>query len=180
MAVIGDANGIAAVVRSDDETAQKLIAAAVAEWRAAGARVVGVIAEPHGLPDRTCGAGSLRDIASGKSWQIYLETAPSATTCHLDADGVQAACRGILDQIAESDLVVVSKFGKLEAARGGLMPAIEAAMEAGKPVLTTVSERHREAWREFAPDAAEVVADPAAIRRWWQTARKIPAAHVSV
>ncbi len=178
MAVTGDANRIAAVVRSDDETAQTLIAAAVAEWRAAGARVVGVIAEPHGLPERTCRAGSLRDIASGKSWQIYLETAPSHTTCHLDADGVQAASRGIIGQIAESDLVVISKFGKLEAGRGGLVPALAAAIEAGKPVLTTVSERYRDAWHAFAPDATEVAADPAAIRTWWRGVRKVPAVHL--
>lgn len=176
--MIGDANRIAAVVRSDDETAQALIAAAVAEWRDAGARVVGVLAEPHGLPDRTCRAGSLRDIASGESYQIYLETAPSHTSCHLDADGVQAACRGILDQIGDGDLVVISKFGKLEATRGGLVPALEAAVGAGKPVLTTVSERHREAWHAFAPDATEVAADPAAIRAWWEGVRKIPAAHL--
>ncbi|MGH7071521.1 MAG: DUF2478 domain-containing protein [Acetobacteraceae bacterium] len=168
-------NKTAAVVRSDDETAQALIAAAVAEWRAAGAKVVGVIAEPHGLPDRACRAGSLRDIASGKSYQIYLEAAPSHTSCHLDANGVQAACRGLLDQIAASDLVVISKFGKLEAARGGLVPALEAAIGAGKPVLTTVSERHRDAWHAFASDASDVAADPAAVRGWWEAVQATPA-----
>lgn len=170
-------NKTAAVVRSDDETAQTLIAAAVAEWRAAGAKVVGVIAEPHGLPDRTCGAGSLRDIASGRSYQIYLEEAPGHTSCHLDAEGVQAACRGLLDQIAASDLVVISKFGKLEAARGGLVPALEAAIGAGKPVLTTVSERHRGAWRAFASDAIDVAADPAAVRAWWEATRRMVASN---
>lgn len=161
----------AAVVRTDDTTSQALFAAAVADWRAAGAKVVGVISEAHGLPDRTCRAGVLRDIVSGRPYQIYLETAPSQTSCHLDAAGVDAACAELLDQIATSDLVVLSKFGKLEAARGGLAPAFAAAIAAGKPILTTVSEKHRDAWRTFAPDAIELTAEVAALRAWWETTR---------
>ncbi len=170
-----DPNRIAAVVRTDDESAQALIAATVAEWRAGGAKVVGVIAEPHGLPGRTCRAGTLRDITSSRTYRMYLETAPSHTSCHLDAEGVQAACRGLLEQIAMSDLVVLSKFGKLEAAGGGLAPAFEAAMSAGKPVLTTVSEKHRDAWHAFARDAIDLNAEPRALRAWWESAGKIPA-----
>lgn len=166
-------NRIAAVVRTDDENAQALIGATVAEWRAAGAKVVGVIAEPHGLPDRTCRAGTLRDIASDRPYRMYLETAPSHTSCHLDAEGVAEACQGILEQIAASDLVVLSKFGKLEAAAGGLAPAFEAAMTAGKPVLTTVSEKHRDAWRAFAPEASDLAADPVALRAWWKATRRL-------
>lgn len=164
-------NRTAAVVRTDDATSQPLIAAAVAGWRASGAKVVGVISEGHGLPDRTCRAGILRDIASGRPYPIYLETAPSHTSCHLDAVGVDAACATILDQIVACDLVVLSKFGKLEAARGGLAPAFEAAIAAGKPVLTTVSEKHRDAWRTFAPGAIELAAEAAALRAWWDAAR---------
>lgn len=113
----------AAVIGSDGASIQALLAAAVADWRRTGARVVGVLAETHGLPDRTCGAGILRDVTSGTAYSIYLETVPSHTSCHLDAAGVEAACRAILDQIAGSELVVLSKFGKLEAMGRGLLPA---------------------------------------------------------
>ncbi len=73
----------------------------------------------------------------------------------------------VLGQIPDSDVVVLSKFGKLEAAGGGLAPAFAAAIAAGKPVLTTVSELHRDAWQRLAPDAVRLPADPAAIRDWW-------------
>ena len=157
---------IAAVVGTDGTDAQTLFAGVAAGWRASGIGVVGVIAETHGLPGRTCGAGILRDIASGTPYRIYLETPPGNTSCHLDAAGVEAASAALRDQIRTSDLVVLSKFGKLEAARRGLADAFEAALAAGKPVLTTVSGKHRDAWRAFAPDAAVLEADEAAIQAW--------------
>jgi hypothetical protein len=162
---------IATVVGADSAAIQALLATAAAQWRAAGVKVAGVTAETHGLPDRTCSAGLLRDVVSGTPFPIYLEIPPSDTSCHLDADGVEAACAATRALIPASDLVVLSKFGKLEAMQRGLLPAFEAAMAAGKPVLTTVSEKHRAAWHAFAPDAVLVAADSAAIETWWRAVR---------
>lgn len=159
---------IAAVVGADSTTTQSLLAAAAARWRRAGARVVGVIAEPHNLPDRSCAAGYLRDIASGKSFTMYLEAAPNGTSCHLDAAGVEAACDELRDQLAACDVVVLSKFGKLEAMHKGLAAAFDAAIAAGKPILTSVSEKHRDAWRAVAPDAVELAADDMTLQAWWR------------
>lgn len=161
---------IAVVVGADGATTQALFAAMVAGWRASGARIAGVIAEAHNLPDRTCSAGYLRDIASGTPYPMFLETAPANTSCHLDAGGVESACAAVLDQLPTSDLVVLSKFGKLEAARGGLAAAFEAAIAAGKPLLTTVSAKHREAWEAVAPGAIPLTDEPA-IQAWWRAMR---------
>ena len=158
---------IAVVQGADSESIQKLLAAVVADWRVGGIRVTGVTAEAHGLPDRTCSAGLLRGIGSGDQFPIYLETAPPGTSCHLDAQGVEAACASIIDQIANSDLVVLSKFGKLEAMRKGLFPAFEAAIAAGRPVMTAVSAKHRSAWQAFAPNATYLEADKSALTDWW-------------
>jgi hypothetical protein len=163
------ASSIATIVGTDDADVQALLAKSVVHWRAAGANVVGLIAETHGLPDRTCRAGFLRDIVSGKPFSIFRETPPSHTSCHLDAAGVEAACAELLGQIPASDLVVLSKFGKLEAGQAGLASAFEAAIAAGKPVLTTVSGKHRDAWRAFAPDAIYLDADAASLDRWRNT-----------
>jgi hypothetical protein len=130
-------------------------------------KVVGVLAETHGIPGRTCGAGILRDIASGKPYSIYREIVPSMTTCHLDASGVEAACANLQDQISGCDLVVLSKFGKLEAMNQGLADAFVAARASGKPVLTSVSGKHRGAWHTFMPGATLLAADNAAIEAWW-------------
>ena len=76
--------------------------------------------------------------------------------------------------IPAADVVVLSKFGKLEAAGGGLAPAFRAAAEAGKPVLTSVSGKQRDAWRGFVPDAAELAADGAALAGWWRAVGGTP------
>ncbi len=163
---------IGTVIGPDSFAIQALFTAKAAEWRAAGLKVVGLIGEAHALPDRTCTAGTLRDIVTGKSFSMYLETPPKDTSCHLDSEGVESACASLLGQIAASDVVVLSKFGKLEAQHGGLAAAFDAAFAAGKPVLTTVSGKHRDAWREFAPSAVTMAADKQAIQDWWQTAHR--------
>lgn len=157
---------IATVVGADSVKIQVLLAAMAAEWRASGVSVAGVIAEPHGLPSVVCSAGILREISSGRPHTIYLDIVPS-DTCHLDASGVEHACESVLAHIATSDLVILSKFGKLEASGAGLAKAFKAAVAAGKPVLTTVSAKHRRAWRAFAPDAIDLSADKDDLQRWW-------------
>jgi hypothetical protein len=130
-----------------------------------------LLAETPDLPDGVCGVGILRDITSGKSFSIRLDVAPKGTSCQLDAAGVTAACSYLLGQIATSDLVVLSKFGKLEAMGLGLAAAFEAAIAARKPLLTTVSGLHRDAWRTFVPDASELASEEAAVFSWWEGCR---------
>jgi nucleoside-triphosphatase THEP1 len=163
------ASKVAAIVGGDGTPTQALLSDAVATWRAAGVKVGGVIAETHGIPDRTCGAGLLRDIATGQPYKIYFLTAPSNTSCHLDPSGVEAAGDGLLEQLKDSDVIVLSKFGKLEAMHQGLASVFDAAVAAGKPVLTTVSEKQRDAWRTYAPDAATLPPDAHALQAWWQS-----------
>lgn len=158
----------AAIVGSDSRTVQNMFAAVAGDLRTEGLCVVGVVSEAHGLPDRTCAAGFLRDIASRAQFSIYLQDAPRQTSCHLDESGIDAACLQLVPQIPGCDLLIISKFGKSEAGGGGLTSAFEAAIKAQKPILTSISELHLAAWRAFAPDAADVPCDGSAIRRWWE------------
>lgn len=158
---------IAAVTGGRSAAAQPLFAALVAGWQAEGTKVAGVIAEPHGPMDRTCTAGVLRDIISGEAFQIHLDAPPAGTSCDIDAAGVESACQSVLENLPTSDLVVLSKFGKLESMHAGLAPAFQTAIAMRKPVLTTVSERHLDAWRSLAPQSILLPADEAAVRAWW-------------
>lgn len=160
------AGNIAVIHGADTASVQTLFADTVKELRARGVRVAGVIAHGNGPPERTCTAGYMRDIASGDQFQIYLDDAPTDTMCDLDANGVDAACNTIISQIDECDLVVLSKFGKLEAAQNGLFPALAAAIAAGRPVVTMVSPKHREALQKLLPDAACIAADRAELMGW--------------
>lgn len=167
------ASSIATVVGADATTIQALFAETAAMWRADGLNVVELIAETHGLENRVCRAGYLRDVASGKAFSIYVGTPRAETSCHLDADGVDSACGELLKQIGDSDLVVLSKFGKLEAERSGLARAFDAAIAAGKPILTTVSDRHRKSWDGFAADGAVYLTpDKTALDRWRATVKR--------
>lgn len=155
-----------AVVQGPGETVQSLFAVLVRSWRPGGIDVAGVIAEPHNLPDRSCAAGILRNVVSGETFPMYLATVPVDISCHLDARGVDAACASVVEQLRNADIVVLSKFGKLEAEGKGLWPAFQASLMAGKPIMTTVSSRHEAAWRAFAPHAVVVDADEEALTAW--------------
>jgi nucleoside-triphosphatase THEP1 len=167
MTMIPLSASIATVIGPDSQAIQSLFEAQTKEWRASGVRVVGLIGEAHALPDRNCAAGFLRDLTSDARFAMYLATPPSHTSCHLDGSGVDAACMALLGQIEASDVVVLSKFGKLEGLGGGLRPAFETAAAAGKPILTTVSEKHRAAWAEFTGGTAMIPDNHVAIRAWW-------------
>lgn len=160
------AGPIAAFASTNRAATEALLANVAARLSASGAKVVGVLADTSGVTANTCAAGILRDITSTQPFSIRLDAPPSHTSCLLDSAGVAAACRAVLDHIDESDVVVLSKFGKLEANGSGLLPAFEAAMKRRKPLLTSVSGLHRSAWKAFAPAAADLSADEATLLDW--------------
>lgn len=163
-------NNIAVIANLDNLNSQALLSEAVNSWRKAGIKVVGVLAENNN-GETLCSAGFMRDIASGKEFSMQLDVPPTNTTCHLDSTGVENAGTNLLGQIPLADVVVLSKFGKLEAAHGGLWPVFQAAITAGKPLLTTVSPKHNEAWNIVAPAATWLAGDQRSIAQWWRTAQ---------
>lgn len=160
---------IAVVHGAPGAAVQGLFARLVAEWRPA-VRVAGALAEDHGLPDRGCSAGHLRSIGGGEAFPIFQDLGPGSTACHLEGSGVLTAAQMVRQDIAAGcDLVVLSKFGKLEAGGQGLRDAFVAAIEAEVPVLTSVSPAFEEAWRDFAaPLFVMLPADAGRIRAWWR------------
>ena len=160
---------IAAVASTSRPATEALLGAVAARISASGAVVVGLLAETP-LEAGTCGAGILRNITSAQSFSIRLREPSSRTSCLLDAAGVVAAGRDVLDRIAKSDLVVLSKFGKLEASGSGLLAAFETAVRLRKPILTSVSDKHRAAWKAFAPHAADLPSDETALCDWCRIA----------
>jgi hypothetical protein len=168
-----DAQGssIAIVGGADSATVQSLFREAAAHWRTSGLDVVGMIEETHGLSGRVCNAGVLRDVVSGKPFPIFLETIPVGTSCHIDAQGAELASRWLIEQVKASDVVLVSKFGKLEAGGAGLIAVFEAAKSMGKCLLTTVSDKHKDAWETFAPGATVLPASVSAIEAWVDSTR---------
>lgn len=161
---------IGVIANRERRVSLALLSKVAAEWQGLGMSIVGVLAEDNDAAG-VCSAGFLRDIASGRKYSIHLDTPPTDTTCHIDAVGVEDACAGLIDQIDSADVVILSKFGKLEAMRQGLWPAFAATIAAGKPLLTTVSSKHAEALKIFAPEAIWLAADGPAVEHRWRTAK---------
>jgi hypothetical protein len=171
--VMGDpVKKIAVVHGAPSARVQQLFHTLVERWQSS-VRLAGVIAEDHGLPDRSCSAGFLRSLADGERFPIFQDLGPGAEACHLAGDGAVTAASAVRRDIAQGcDLVVLSKFGKLESQGGGLRDAFGAAIEAGIPVLTSVSGKFEKAWRNFAAPLSVTVPDDAdAIEAWWEAVR---------
>ncbi|CAH1696169.1 conserved hypothetical protein [Hyphomicrobiales bacterium] len=158
---------IAVVKGSPSSVIQNLLRELAERWQS-DIRIAGVVEEPHGLADRKCNAGYLRSIASGTLYPIFQDLGRGAEACHLEGAGAISATEAIEQDIAAGcDLVMLSKFGKLEASREGLSGAFAAAIDAGLPVLTSVSPAFEQAWEKFAAPLFHVLpADPNEIDAW--------------
>lgn len=146
---------------------QEILCSLANRWREE-LRLAGVIAESHGLPDRFCQAGYLRSLATGARFSIFEDLGPGVAECHLDGAGAKTAAAAVQQDIESGcDLVVLNKFGKLEAAGDGLADAFRATIAARLPLLTSVSPAHDGAWRKFAErEFAVLPPDPNAIDQW--------------
>jgi hypothetical protein len=163
---------IAVVRGASNATIQDIFQSLADRW-SRSARVAGVLAEHHGLVDRACSAGFLRSILTGERFPMFQDLGPGSTACHLDGRAVLSATEAVRRDIAAGcDLVLLNKFGKLEAANSGLADAFRAAIEADVPVLTSLSPAWEAAWKIFAaPLFVTLRADPVEIDAWWQGVR---------
>jgi len=156
---------IAALPAEDSVRVQSLIQAFAEELIERGVRVGGVTQVR--LADRS--GVMLRDVASGDFYPISQDLGPGSVACNLDTSELALACAAI-ERAARggAQLIVISKFSKQEAGRGGLCDAFRAAMTARVPVIAAVSPHYREEWRAFAGSLAEDVApERQALAQWW-------------
>lgn len=177
---------IAVVQGASSAVVQELFRSFAERWRPS-VRLAGVLAEDHGLPDRACTAGYLRSLVDGTRQPIFQDLG-RGSGCHLSGDGAAAAAAAVRGDIsAGCDLVMLSKFGRLEADGGGLRDAFAAAIEAGVPVLTAVSPPYMARWQAFAtPLFTLLPPDAGQLDAWWRSVRpssipssqERPAAHL--
>lgn len=132
-------------------------------------RIAGVIEQPAGRASG-CEPERLLSLTDGRDFALYQELGEASVSCALDAESLIAVGQRVCEDIcAGCDLVVLSKFGKLEAEnRSGLIPAFAAALERGIPVLTSVSPKYADAWSAFAEPMFNTLApEMAALEAWW-------------
>jgi nucleoside-triphosphatase THEP1 len=161
---------IAALVYADGVYPDRVIARAIAPLRERGIVIAGAIQlEPAGRPGRHPCDLLLEDLASGEVTAIAEHRGKEARGCRLDV--------GVLTEVAEAvaasihndapRLLIVNKFGKIEAEGGGMRGAIAKAVDLGIPVLVGVPARNLDRWRAFAGAlAVELPVDDTAVVRW--------------
>ncbi len=162
---------IAVVQGADSAAIQQLIGQFVAHWQTR-ARIVGVIEDPRN-ESRSRVQGRLSNLGGDGSFPIFQDLGPGSAGCALDSPSLVEAGEQVRRDIASGcDLVVLSKFGKLEAEKGsGLLPAFIEAIEAGAPILTSVAPKFMAVWDNFAsPFYVVLPAELPAIEAWWAEA----------
>ncbi|HVY56673.1 MAG TPA: DUF2478 domain-containing protein [Xanthobacteraceae bacterium] len=161
---------VAAVVYGADDDPDGLLRAFADDVQRSGFRVVGLVQAGHvsdpaqerlpavALPTRA--PVSLRHIR---------ERAPGG--CHLDEAQLAETRRTIAVAMSDgADLVIINRFGKLEAAGAGLVEEIKRAVVADIPVLIAVPHWHFRTWTRFcAGMTVKLACSREAIDAWWGT-----------
>jgi hypothetical protein len=162
---------IAALRGASSPLIQSTLFAFAQKLRDKGHRVAGVVEVSACEEEGHCKRLSVQNLASGETYPISQRLGAGSEACNLDPGGLALACGVVEDAIQSGvDVVVLSKFGKLEAARSGLCDAFRAAMIADIPVITAVSAPVAEDWDRFAGDLSEFVdAHVTALTAWWET-----------
>ncbi len=160
---------IAAIVYTTRGVADGPMTALARKLRERGLRVRGLVQEvTHDGPG---GARRmmLTDLAGGERFDISQKLGSGSGPNCVDP-GVLAETSGVLRRALEegADLVIVSRFGELEAAGGGFAAEMLALMGEGVPLLTAVSTRFLESWQRFTDGAgAELSPDLEALEGWF-------------
>ncbi len=153
--------------------ADALLAAIVADLQRAGRRVRGLLMRHEGgmAGDTACGVQMfLVDVANEETYLVSQPMGSLSKSCRADPQGFARATvvmRRALDERA--DLVVLNRFGRLEAEGGGMSAELLALMAEGVPVLTAVAPAYRDAWDAFSGGATVLPLDAAAVHGWLNT-----------
>lgn len=163
-AAIGHAGGV---------DADALLARTVAQLQAQGRRVQGLLMEHVGgmVAETGCGAQMfLVDVATQERFLVSQPMGSLSKACRADPQGFARATVVLRRALQDKpDLVVLNRFGRLEAEGGGMSTELLDLMAEGVPVLTAVAPAYREAWAHFSGGAAVLPLDDAAVQHWLDT-----------
>jgi hypothetical protein len=171
-----------AAVASDGFTdVDGLLAGVVAAQRAAGRRVHGLLMRHDGPPAGGTACAEhmwLVDVATGAEYLVSQPMGRHSKACRADPQGFARATEVLRRALAEApELVVINRFGRLEAEGGGLSAELLALMAEGVPLLTAVAPAYREAWLHFSGGAPLLPPEPAAVQAW--VAQVLPTTHLA-
>ena len=146
--------------------------AVAASLAAAGGCVAGTVPRAGSAAGAHPCDRDLIDLQSGQTVKIHQALGAGSAGCRLDAGALEAIVQTVGQGMvaARPDLLIVNRFGKLEAMGRGFVPVIAAALDAGIAVLVGVNDLNLAAFTAFAEDTGhELPDDTAAILDWLAT-----------
>jgi nucleoside-triphosphatase THEP1 len=138
------------------------------DLRRRGYRLSGVLPAARTRVARHACDMDLIDLASGARFPISQNLGAGSTGCRLDAAAIEAAAVAVGAGLATTtcDVLILNRFGKLEAKGRGFHDVIVSTLARGIPVLVGVNDLNRPVFQRFAagmaiemPDAACAVLD---------------------
>lgn len=135
-----------------------------------GLRIAGTVrvkpADPSGHP---CDM-DLRVLPDGPSFRISQPLGSGAKGCRLDGGVIEAIAVEVEARLTGADLLVVNKYGKLEAQGRGLATAVAMASEMMIPTLVGVNEMNAPDFLAFSDgDAVPVLPEVPSVLDWYRT-----------
>ncbi len=147
---------ILAIVYSDGLAADRLISDLGYKIRDAGIAVAGIVQHNQFIRDRAKCNMEVEELASGMVLKISEDRGKEARGCRLDRGALSEAAALLSASIENGpELVILNKFGKLEAEGRGLRDTLADAVQLGVPIIVGVPYRNIEQWRVFAGGLAE-------------------------
>jgi nucleoside-triphosphatase THEP1 len=110
-------------------------------------------------------------LSSGEIVPVTHDRDLGPTGCGLDCGQLASIAKIIETAIHEgADLVVINRFGKLEAKGKGLIELIQKAAEADIPMLIAVPEHRFAGWIKYSAGmSVRLPCRRAALDRWWRS-----------
>ena len=173
-------SNILAVVYTDGLAADKFIAAWGYALRGAGLSVAGLV--QLNTFERNPGKCDMavEELFSGTVLQLSEDRGKESRGCRLDRSILTEAAGLLLAALDERpDILVLNKFGKVEAEGEGLRDALAKAVELEVPIVVGVPFPNLDQWRIFAGDMAEECSVESAPLRRWLKARDLLPGHQS-
>ena len=163
---------LAAVVYGPDDDCDALLADFAHRLAASGVAVAGLV-QINGV-NASCETQDmeLEDLDTGRRINICQDLGSgSVGACRLDPTGLAAAAGALRAAIDKPlDLVVINKFGRMEADGGGLAGEIGQVVAAEQPLVIGVPQRFLDAWNAFAGGLdVKVACQRSAVDAWWQS-----------
>jgi len=160
---------LAAVVYAEGEDCNSLLRSFANELIEEGRSVCGLVQRNGLAADCITKDMELEDLASRTQINICQTLGKDSTGCRIDPQAMARAAGLMRASFGpDNDLVVINKFGKLEAEKQGLLSEIAEAYGSGVPLLVGVPDRFIGPWEDFAgTDFTRLPCAIEALRLWW-------------